>query len=409
MRKIIENFLLNYIGNNEVEKILVILLIILMIITIGLLANFIMKKIILRIILKLVEKTENKWDDMVFNDRIFSALAHLAPVVTIFLFKNEFKEFGNIVSRIMQIYILWIVTSITNSLLSSGEDIYNSFEVSKSKPIKSYIQTVRIVVYIFSAIIFIATITSKSPWALLSGIGAMTAVLLLVFKDTILGVVAGIQLSAHKMVKIGDWIEVPNYNANGDVIEINITTLKVENFDKTISVVPVYQLISNSFKNWSEMQRAGGRRIKRAVSIDIKSVKFCDKDMIEKFKKIKYISKHLEDRLSEIDNFNQSLGEGENITINGRRLTNLGVFRSYLSHYLKNNDKINQNMTSMVRQLASSEKGVPLEIYCFSKSVNWIEYEELQSDIFDHIFSVANEFDLDIFQYSTKIEMSREG
>jgi miniconductance mechanosensitive channel len=226
----------------------------------------------------------------------------------------------------------------------------------------------------------------------------MTAVLLLIFKDAILGLVAGIQLTANKMIAVGDWIEMPKYGADGDVLDLTLTTVKVQNWDKTITTIPTYALISDAFKNWRGMQESGGRRIKRSIAIDMNSIKFCDEEMLERFRKIQYISEHIERKRKELQEHNRLLKVDDSSLANGRRLTNVGTFRAYIQAYLKNHPAIHQNMTFLVRQLAPSDHGLPIEIYVFSSDTAWVTYEAIQADIFDHLLAVLPEFDLRVFQ-----------
>ena len=257
-----------------------------------------------------------------------------------------------------------------------------------------------ILVYFIAGIFIIGIIFDKSPLYLLGGLSAIAAVLLLVFKDTILGLVASIQLSANKMLKPGDWIEMPKHNANGTVIDISLNTVKVQNFDKTISTIPTYSLVADSFLNWSGMEESEGRRIKRSINIDMKSVQFCDEEMLERFKKLHLIQSYISDRQKEITDHNKKLGIEDESYPNGRRQTNLGIFRKYLEEYLKNNPHTNNNMTLLVRHLQPTETGLPVEIYMFSKNKDWVDYEGIQADIFDHILAIIPEFKLRVFQGS---------
>ena len=257
---------------------------------------------------------------------------------------------------------------------------------------------VKLLLYFVTLILIISILVQKTPFYILSGLGALTAVLMFVFKDILMGFVGGIQLIANKMVAPGDWIEMSKYGADGDVIEITLTTVKVKNFDNTITTIPTYALINESFKNWRNMNLSGGRRIKRFVYVDLGSIKFCSSEMLERFKKIQLISKSIQDRQQEILDYNKLHNVDESTLVNGRRLTNIGVFRSYVEAYLRHHPMIHQEMTFIVRQLSSGEKGLPIEIYVFCKDTNWTAYESVQADIFDHIMAVVPEFDLHVFQ-----------
>lgn len=284
------------------------------------------------------------------------------------------------------------------SLLNALHRYLLSKEIAKQFPVTGIIQTIKLIASLGLSIILISLILGKSPLILLSGLGAMTAVLMLVFKDPILGFVAGIQLSANRMLNIGDWLEMPKYHADGSVVDIGLTTVKVQNWDNTVTTIPTYALISDSFKNWRAMSESGGRRIKRALYIDTTSVHFLSNEEIEHLSQSRLLTDYLATRLKEIQEFNQTHEISGNSPLNGRHLTNLGTFRVYLENYLKTNPSIHRNMTLMVRQLAPDEKGIPLEIYCFTNTVAWTEYEAIQSDIFDHIVAVIGEFGLRIYQ-----------
>jgi miniconductance mechanosensitive channel len=257
------------------------------------------------------------------------------------------------------------------------------------------------VVYFLTAVFIISILLDKTPVYLLSGVGALAAVMMLVFRDSILGFVAGIQLAANKMVSVGDWIEMPKYGADGDVLEVALTTVKVQNWDKTITTIPTYALISESFKNWRGMDESGGRRNKRPVSIDMSSIRFCDEEMLGRFEKIQYISEYIEKKKNELKEFNQSMSVDMASLANGRRMTNIGTFRAYVQSYLQNHPEINQNMTFLIRQLPSTENGLPIEIYVFSRDKVWANYEAIQADIFDHVLAVVPEFDLRVYQNPT--------
>lgn len=291
-----------------------------------------------------------------------------------------------------------ISAMVIGALLDSINDIYTSFPIAKTRPIKGLIQVVKIAVYIIMGIAVVANFMGKDPFILLGSIGALTALLSLIFKDPILGFVAGIQLTGNNMLMIGDWIEVPKYGADGIVTELTMTTVKVQNFDKTIVNIPAYALISDSFKNWRGMSEAGGRRIKRSVNIDINTVRFCTPEMIEKYKRIGLLREYIEKKEADIARYNTEHNVDTSLIINGRRLTNLGTFRAYIENYLNTNPNIHRSLTRMVRQLMPTEHGVALEIYAFTTTTKWIEYEAIQADIFDHIIAAAPEFDLRIYQ-----------
>jgi miniconductance mechanosensitive channel len=287
---------------------------------------------------------------------------------------------------------------VIDSFLNAAQDIYGSFEVSREIPIRSFVQALKIVIYFTGGVFLISIVLNKTPVYFLSGLGAMTAVLMLIFKDAILGFVAGIQLTVNKMVSHGDWIEMPRYGADGDVLEITLTTVKVQNWDKTITMIPTYALIGESFKNWRGMQESGGRRIKRAVNINLNTIKFCTEEMLERFSKIRYIPDYIEKKRKEFAEYNTELQVDDSRLANSRQLTNIGTFRAYVVSYLRNHPMINQDMTFLIRQLKPTEYGLPIEIYVFCKDIAWANYEATQADIFDHIFAVLPEFDLNVYQ-----------
>ena len=262
-------------------------------------------------------------------------------------------------------------------------------------------QVIKIILVFVIGITVISFVVDKDPSKLLAGLGAMTAVLMLIFKDAILGLVAGIQLSANNMVHLGDWIEMPKYGADGDVIDISLTTVKVQNWDKTISMVPAYALVSDTFKNWRGMSESGGRRIKRSVNIDMSTIRFCDEAMLDKFRKFQYITEYIDSKKRELSEFNTAAQVDDSELVNGRRMTNIGTLRAYIIAYLKNNPKIHKDMTFLVRQLQPTTEGLPLEIYVFSNDTAWVNYEGIQADIFDHILAVVPEFGLRVFQNPT--------
>jgi len=374
---------------------------IIMILFIGLICivvNFITKKVVIRIITHYVSNNKFKWDNVLLERKVFHKLSHIVPAIIIYYFAATFPNYQHLIEKAAVTYIIIVGLMVIHSLLNAINDIYQTYEISKVKPIKGYVQVVYIIVLTLGGILVIANLMGESPLILLSGIGALSAVLLLVFRDSLLGLVAGIQLSTNDMVRVGDWIEMPKYDADGDIIDISLNTVKVQNWDKTITTIPSYALISDSFKNWRGMQNSGGRRIKRSLFIDTSSITFCTETMIENFKNTHYLSDYIQHKEREISEYNTRYEMYKNNRVNGRALTNIGVFRAYINNYLQNHSGINQEMTLMVRQLSPSEHGLPLEIYAFTKDINWAVYESIQSDNFDHLFAVAPEFGLRVFQ-----------
>jgi miniconductance mechanosensitive channel len=289
---------------------------------------------------------------------------------------------------------VWVLDGVLNAI----SDVGSEATAARELPVKSFVQVLKLVLYLVAAISVLSLVIGKSPFLLLSGLGAMTAVVMLVFRDAILGFVAGIQLSANRMVSVGDWIEMPKYGADGDVVEVALTTVKVQNWDKTITTIPTYALISESFKNWRGMSESGGRRIKRALNVDMRSIRFCDEDMLRRFARIQYVADYLARKQAEIATWNDAQGVDFDAAANGRRLTNIGTFRAYIVAYLRHHPMIHQDMTFLVRQLAPTPAGLPIEIYVFSRDQVWANYESIQSDIFDHVLAVASEFDLRVYQ-----------
>ncbi|MDQ0233468.1 mechanosensitive ion channel family protein [Metabacillus malikii] len=396
--KFIENMLESSNMNPTVVNVLSNVLMIVFIAIVAIIANFLTKKIVIKIISQIVRKNKFQWDDILFERKVFHRLSHFVPAIIIYSFAETFPAYEDWIQKGAVTYIIIISLLMMNNVFNAINDIYQTYDISKVRPIKGYLQVIEIVAVTLGIILIIANLIGKSPLLLLSGIGALSAVFMLVFKDSLLGLVAGIQLTSNDMVRVGDWIEMPKYGADGDIIDISLNTVKVQNWDKTIVTIPSYALISDSFKNWRGMQNSGGRRIKRSVFIDSSSISFCTAEMMEKFKYIHYLSDYIVERENEIAEYNRRNDVDRSNRVNGRALTNIGVFRAYIDNYLKHHPGINQDMTLMVRQLAPTEHGLPLEIYCFTNDIRWAVYESIQGDIFDHIFAVAPEFGLQIFQ-----------
>jgi miniconductance mechanosensitive channel len=371
-------------------------------IVLSIIANFVAKRFILKGLAHIVARTETKWDDIFLERNVFGKLSHLAPAVVLYvtipIALEGYERLTALATSVVIIYMIIIGILVIDSFLNAVLDIYRTREVSKEIPIKSFIQILKVAIYFIAIILIISVILNKTPLYLFSGLGALTAILLLLFKDAILGFVAGIQLAANKMVANGDWIEMPKYGADGDVLEVALTTVKVQNWDKTVTTIPTYALISESFKNWRGMQLSGGRRIKRSVYIDINTIKFCTEEMIERFSKIRYIADYMEKKKKELVEYNAAHQLDDSVPANKRQLTNVGTFRAYVTFYLKNHPMINHEMTFLIRQLAPTENGLPVEIYVFCKDKVWANYEAIQSDIFDHILAIVPEFDLKVFQ-----------
>lgn len=394
----INNFLIELEINDALANYLSVIMMILFIAIFCVIALFITRRVVISIISRIVKKNKFQWDDMLLERRFFHKMSHIVPPIIIYYFASAFPTFQHLIENAAVTYLILAGLMVLNSFLDAVNDIYQTYEISKIKPIKGYIQVVKIIFFTLGVIMIIANLMDKSPLLLLSGIGALSAVFMLVFRDSLLGLVAGIQLASNDMVRVGDWIEMPKYGADGDIIDISLNTVKVQNFDKTITTIPSYAMISDSFINWRGMQTSGGRRIKRSLFIDTTSISFCSEEMIEKFKNIQYLTDYIVYKEKEIEEYNAKNEITRSNPVNGRALTNIGVFRYYIQNYLQHHQGINREMTLIVRQLAPTEHGLPLEIYAFSNDVRWQVYESIQADIFDHLFAVATEFGLRLFQ-----------
>ena len=381
------------------------LLIAAVVVILGLIANVVAKRCIVTAVRRLVQRTKTTWDDALVEQRVFYRLSHIAPAAVIYLAAPLFLELSAAVSSFALAYMGFIGLIVIGAVLDAVVTIYRGFEIADHKPIRGYIQAVKIFIYIVGGIAVVGTLIQQSPWKLLSGIGAMTALILLIFKDSILGLVAGIQLSGHDMVRIGDWIEMPQYDADGDVIDISLNNVKVQNWDKTITTIPTYALVANSFRNWRGMQETGGRRIKRSLYIDMNSIRFCSPEMTARFQRITFINDYVSAKTKEIDEWNREHGFDMEIAVNGRRMTNIGTFRAYVYQYLRHHPKIYQEMTLLVRQQPPTEHGIPIEIYAFTNDIVWANYENIQADIFDHILAVLHEFDLRVYQQPSGLDL----
>jgi miniconductance mechanosensitive channel len=362
------------------------------------LSYFIIKKVIVKYIHRYFEKTENNYDDLLIESNIFSQLAFIAPALVL-IYASDIISIPKHITQIIAAYIAANITIFIVRLLTVVINIYNSFEISVRRPIKGYIQMVQVIVGFLGIIITVCMLIGKSPLGILSGLGAMTAILMLIFKDTIMSFIAGVQIMFNDLVHKGDWIEMPAFGVDGTVMDIALYTIKVENFDKTIVTVPTSKLIEGSFKNWRGMQESGGRRIKRTIIIDQSSIKFLKPQDIDRLKTFSLITDYLNSKLS--DDIDSS-----GTDINRRRLTNIGTFRAYVKNYLQNNKNIHKGMTLLVRQMSPTPDGLPIEIYAFVCDTDWGFYEDVQADIFDHLTAVVHEFDLRIYQHiSDKIQL----
>lgn len=368
-------------------------------------AHLIISKILIVSIHRIVKKSKTKWDDYLVKRKVIHRLAHLAPALIIYyaskLTLTDSPELLSVINTGIYIYLTLTIMITLDAFLSALHDIYLTLPISKERTIKGYIQVAKILIHSGGSILILSQLLGKDPTAIFASLGALAAVLILVFRDTILGFVSSIQLSANNMVKPGDWISMPSRNADGPVIEITVNTVKVRNWDKTISTIPTWALINESFQNWRGMEESKGRRIARSIYIDIKSIQFATDEMLNRFKKFKLIRDYINEKQTEIEEFNKKLGITDEDTVSRRRLTNVGIFRKYIEEYLARHPKLHPNeppYITLVRHLQPTEKGLPIQIYVFSKEYSWGNYEKVQADIFDHVFAVIPEFELRVFQ-----------
>ena len=367
------------------------------------LANWITRRVLLKVVARVAQASPLHWDDALMARGVLSRLAHVVPALIIGVGILGIPGLSNtvvaVVHNVAVAYIYLTVALSLGNLFNALNDLYERRgDRARQRPIKGYLQVAKLVVFLVAGVLVVATLIDRSPLVLLTGLGAMTAVVLLVFKDTILSLVASIQLSSHDMLRVGDWIEMPELQADGDVIDIALHTVKVQNWDKTITTIPTHRLISDSFKNWRGMSEAGGRRIKRSLLVDQASVRFLSTDERDGLRRIALIDDYLDGKRRELEAYNAELAAGGKDPVNTRRVTNLGTFRAYVAAYLRAHPRVRDDMTLMVRQLDPGATGIPLEVYCFTATTAWGEYEDIQSDIFDHLLAVLPEFGLRLFQ-----------
>lgn len=370
----------------------------------AILATVIVRKTLLRFLTSWIQNNQYRWDDPLAANNLLTKISWFVPVAIVTLAVDSLLTPGTSIFLLAKrftaaAFVIVAILSCT-ALLSTINDIHRIVRKNKGSSLRGYTDAGKILTYVLGGIFIVSIFTGKSPWGILSILGGLTAVTMLVFKDSILGFVASIQLTSTDMVRLGDWIEMEKYGADGDVIEMSIHSIKVQNWDKTITTIPTYALVSNSFKNWRGMSESGGRRIKRSLSIDVQSIRFCDEEMVEKFSAIPLLTDYIKEKELEIFQFNKKKEIDPTNLLGGRRQTNIGVFRAYIIAYLKSNPNLHHNdMTFLVRQLAPTSQGLPLEIYVFSKDKAWSNYEAIQADIFDHLFAAVTEFGLRVYQY----------
>jgi miniconductance mechanosensitive channel len=380
----------------------------------ALLAYFFASRVLLGVMRSVAKRTAHTWDDALINNRVGAKLSQLVPAFVIFagidFLPNIDVKVEAFIRNVTSAYMIVVAALTVVAVLNAVNDIYESNPEARQRPIKGFIQLLQLAIMIMGGLLFIAALLDRSPVLLLSGFGAMTAVLLLVFKDTLLSLVASVQLTAQDMVRVGDWIEVPQFGADGDVVDVELHTIKVQNWDKTITTIPTHRLISDSFKNWRGMSASGGRRIKRALYLDASSIHFMSEEDIDRCKRFLLLDEYIAGKEGELENYNQELAgktaAERNAAVNMRRLTNVGTFRAYALRYLEQHPQIHKGMTLMARQLPPGPQGLPIELYCFTTTTAWGEYEDIQADIFDHLLAIVPEFGLRLFQQPAGTEFS---
>jgi len=364
--------------------------------------NLIVKHVLVRAVRAFAKRSRATWDDALVSHNVFGRLVQVLPALIVFVgvpLVPALPDGGvQVIRNVAMGYMVLMVTLALTGLLGAANAIYESLPVARERPLKGFVQLVQIVVWILGGVLIISAVLDRSPLLLLSGFGAMTAILLLVFKDTILSLVASVQLSAQDMVRVGDWLEMPQFGADGDVIDVQLHTVKVQNWDKTITTIPTHRLITDSFKNWRGMSQSGARRIKRAIFIDVSTIRMQTQDEVEHFTRFALLKDYIKNKEQELADYNAGLATEVDAEVNRRRLTNVGTFRAYAYNYLKNHPKIHKDMTLIVRQLGPGPEGLPLEIYCFTNTTAWAVYEDIQSDIFDHLLAIVPEFGLRLYQ-----------
>ena len=373
------------------------------------LANFIVKHILLRSVFKLLGLQKSQCEQRGLDFSFISRLANVVPALVISTLIHKIPLLPTllvqVVVNVTNAFVVLTIAMALSKLLTLVNSLYSRREDAKSKPIKGYIQLLKIVIYAVAVILMIAALFDRSPLILLSGLGAMAAVLMLIFQDTLLSLVASVQISSNDVIRVGDWVEMPQLNADGDVIDIALHTVKIQNWDRTITTIPTRRFMTDPFKNWRGMQQSGGRRIKRSLQLDQQSVRFLTADEINRLKRFRLLKQYLDEKEAEIRTWNQQLAEQGQEPVNTRRITNLGTFRAYVLRYLQSHAGVHQGMIQMVRQLAPSADGLPLEIYCFTNTTAWVNYEGIQSDIFDHLLAILPEFGLQVYQHPSGMDM----
>ncbi len=364
--------------------------------------DLVAKRVLVGLVRAFAEHSTVTWDDTLVEHNVFGRLVQVVPALVVFagvqFIPGLQDSLVQLIRNVAMGYMVLMLTLGLTATLSAAQSIYETLPVAKDRPLKGFVQLLQIVIWIFGGVMIVAAVLDRSPLLLLSGFGAMTAILLLVFKDTILSLVASVQLTAQDMVRVGDWIEMPQFGADGDVVDVQLHTIKIQNWDKTITTIPTHRLISDSFKNWRGMSQSGGRRIKRSIFIDVSTIRKQTQEEVDRFTRFALLKGYIKAKEQELAEYNAGLAVEVDEEVNQRRLTNIGTFRAYALNYLKNHPRIRKDMTLIVRQLAPGPEGLPLEIYCFTTTTAWAEYEDIQSDIFDHLLAIVPEFGLRLFQ-----------
>jgi miniconductance mechanosensitive channel len=394
---------MNFLENQLVREIL-------LLVFVGALSTIVyqvVRRHVLGLLHKFFLRTKFKWDQILVEEGVLPSAALLIPAFIVSQTLPFLELTHEFIVLMLRMWSLVVVTITLDRVLNLIVTVYNTFPVAQRVPIKGYVQVIQIALFILAAVLGFSILVGQSPWAILGGLGALSAVLILVFQNTILSFVAGIQLTMHDQIRVGDWIEMPAYGADGFVEEVALHTIKVRNWDKSMSTIPTYKLVGDSFKNWRFMFESGGRRIKRSILIDQTSVKFCDDALLNRLSKIQLLHGYLAERSREIAEYNRLHNIDSSSLVNGRHMTNLGTFRAYLMAYLRNHPGVHQGMITMVRQLQPTPDGIPMEIYAFTNDVAWVNYEGIQADIFDHVLAVVPEFELRIFQNPSGHDLAR--
>ena len=388
--------------------------VLLVIIILALLANVICRRVILEGVAKLVKRTKATWDDVVFDHKVMIHLSRIvAPVFIYFAIPLAFPAHADsalldILRRLCLVYVVVSSTRFANVFLAAVYHVYSQQERFRDRPLKGLLQAIQVAVFFVALIFIISVLLKYDPSRLLTGLGASAAILMLVFKDSIMSVVSGIQLTANQMLKVGDWIIMPKYEADGTVIEVTLNTVKVRNWDNSVTTIPPYALVSESFQNWQAMRESGGRRIKRSVNIDMTSVKFCSSEMMERFRHIDLLREWMADMEAQRKQYNAAHGVEDGESVNAMKATNLGAFRAYLTAYIKGLHITNTELFCFVRYLQPTEKGIPVELWFYSKVKDFEAYESIQADVMDHVLAVIPEFELKVYQYPTGEDIRRK-